>query len=192
MTQTVQTFRASLDLALDTRIAYETAKQADKCAAKFVAVKKELAHDKLAEIMLANAYDVACINEHKRDNNRKNIYSVEKHSNIVRALAKAESLNHYTLHIFKTALKLEENETQLTIADARSACSLLETVKDKKREKLISKFQKNVAASTVNAQHSSSIDALICLNIFREARNAANERVYTLNRESEAFKMLTA
>lgn len=192
MSQSITDFRASLALAFDARIAYETAKQADKCAAKFVAVKKELDHDALAQIMLDNAYDVACINEHKRDNNRKNIYSIEKHANIVRALAKTEALNHFTLNIFKSALKLEENETFLTIADARSACSLLETVKDKKREKLISKYQKNVAASTVNAQHSSSIDALVCLNILRETRDASNQRVYTLNRESKAFKLLTA
>lgn len=196
MTKTIEEISTELNTAFDARLNYETAKNAENVniVKTINNVRKSMTHATIAQVLLSSNYDAASINRAERVNARRNVYSIEKDDNIARTIAKVELLNHYTLAILKTAIALEQNDMLLTHKDAASACSLDVKISDATREKIIAlnKYAKHIAANTASTQSSSSINALVAMNVLIETRDAAAAIAYSVNKKSFAAKKLIA
>lgn len=189
----VAEFHAALLAAFDARSAYEARKNAenDSIQSKLKAMRKALDHKRIAEIMLASNCDASRINRQERDNARYNVYAYEKDINIARTLASVASLNHYTLHILKTAKALHDAGMTLTHDDAFCACMRGSKASDTKKNKLISRYDRiEVSKGTASTQSSSSINALQSFDVLRETRNEQGVTCYVLNVEGDATKVL--
>lgn len=185
----------ALNDAIDARAQFEAGKNKDASSniAKTLAdIRKSVSHERIASIMLASNIDANFINRAQRADSRMNVYAVEKVVNVARAIAKVETLNHYSRFILQTAKVFAENKLQMNNDDAKSACSLEVKVKETKREKLIVKYQKHVSFSTANAQSSSSLDALCMFNVLTKSKDEANKDVYIFNADNENAKTLLA
>ncbi|SER26744.1 hypothetical protein SAMN05216548_11434 [Faunimonas pinastri] len=189
----VTAYRASLIAAFDARATYESAKNSENTSMQntLATMKKSVDHDAIASIMLAANVDATFINRAERSNARFNVYASEKVINVARACASAAQLNHYTRAILLTAQAFQNAELRMTHKDAISACSM-SCKSDAKREKIIVKYMKHVAANTASTQSSSSINALQMFDVLRETRDESNAICYTLNTESDVTKALLA
>jgi hypothetical protein len=194
MSKKQDAYNATREAAFDSRVEYETAKNANNANMQktLADMRKLFANDKIASIMLACNVDANFINRNERNNARYNVYAAEKVANVARYLAKVASLNHYSLAIIKTAHALERASLKMTHKDAARACTNDSKLSDKTREAIVSKccYAKTVAANTTSTQSSSSINALQTFNVLSEARDENNNVVYTLNRESDATKQI--
>ena len=85
-------------------------------------MKAAVDHERIAEIMFVGGVDATRINRQERQGSRYNVYAYEKDINIARTLAAVAALNHYTVHILKTADALRMAEMTLTHDDAFCAC----------------------------------------------------------------------
>jgi hypothetical protein len=180
----VASYVASLNAAFDARVSYETEKKADNASmTKTLSnLRKSIAHEKVAAIMLACNVSADFINRAERNNARFNVYSAEKVANIARVLSvSTETLNHYTLAILKSCIALSDAKMSLTHDDAASACSSDLKSKDTKKRKLITHYQRVVAANTASTQSSSSINALQMFDIVKQVRDDANNVAYVFN-----------
>lgn len=180
-------YRAEMRTAFDSRASYEHAKNAanESIQRTISDLAKSCDHDSIARIFRAAQIDSNFINKSERISARFNVYSAQKVVNIARAIAKVESLNHYSRAIFASAIALQNADMQISHHDAASACSLnVKTTAN--REKLLSKYAKHVEANTAATQSSSSINALKAFDILRETRDSANVVCYDVNRESAA------
>jgi hypothetical protein len=196
MTQMIDSYVAELNAALDARAAYELAKNAanDSMQSTLSSLRKSMTHADIAAQLHSCNVDANFINRSERSNNRYNVYAAQKVDNVARAAKSVEELNHYTLAILRVALAVEKIESKLSHKDAVSACSASVKHSEAKRESLIKslRYAKHVAANTASTQSSSSINALQTCNILSESRDAANAVVYSVNRESETFKLIAA
>lgn len=193
MTKKIQDYKVALVAAFDARAEYETAKNADNDSIQKTLkdMRVSVDHDSIAEIMLSANVDSNFINRSERKTARFNVYSAQKVVNVARAIASAETLNHYTKAILASAVALQSNEMLLTHKDASAACSL--SVKsDSKRDKLLKKYQKHVAANTAATQSSSSINALQMFDVLQETRDDANNVCYRVNLDSATTQKLIA
>lgn len=196
MTQAVQDFRAALLDAIDSRAAYESAKNVDNTSMQKTLsdIRKSVNHDTIANMMLASNVDAAIINRAERSNNRFNVYSYEKIVNVARYLASVASINHYTRAILASVHAFETAEFTFTHKDAVCACSKAVKQTDSKKESILKsvRYDKHVAANTASTQASSSLNALIAFNVLRESRDEANNVTYSLNRDTQATQDIAA
>ena len=118
----------------------------------------------------------------KRVDAMRDVYEIEKIFDLADYYAQSNTvaLNHYTRAIALSAVNFTTHEAIFTLDCVRSACSLDEKSRDAKKEKLVVKYQKNVKASTVNAQHRSSLEALKFFEILHERRTSNNERYFVI------------
>lgn len=184
-------FRSKLVKAFDARAAYESSKNADNDSIQKTLrdMRASVDNDMIAEVFAIANVDANFINRSERKTARFNVYSAQKVINIARAAKSAETLNHYTRAILASAIALSEHDMLINHRDAASACTL--SVKtDAKREKLLRKYQKHVAANTAATQSSSSINALQMFDVLRETRDDANNVCYSVNADSEITKAL--
>lgn len=191
----VAAYVASLNAAFDARAAYETAKNADNASMTktLTTLRKSIAHDAVASVMLACNVSADFINRAERSNARFNVYSAEKVANVARYLSvSTEVLNHYTLAILKSCIALSDAKLSLTHADAQVACSSDARSLDAKKKKLIAQYARVVAANTASTQSSSSINALQMFSIIKETRDANNAIAYVFNDEHSHAKELRA
>jgi hypothetical protein len=179
--------------AIDSRIAHETTKNAanDSIVDTLKKIRKSCDNDALCNVLIASNVDAEYINRAERVNARFNVYSAEKVINTARAIAKVQTLNHYSLAIVRSALALEAADSVLSHNDAVAACSLSIKHRDAKRAALIktARYQKHVAAQTASTQASSSINALQVFNVFSETK-ILDQVAYALNRDNENCKKL--
>ena len=191
----VTDFQSALLASIDARKAYENDKNAsnDSIQKTLNAIRKTCEREAIASVMLASNVDSSFINKSERTSNRFNVYAAEKVANVAQAIAKAATLNHYSLAILRAASALKKAELKLTHADAVAACSLDVAHKDKSRAAIIksSRYAKHVAANTASTQSSSSINALQAFSVFTESRDEANHVCYSLN-ENETVSALLA
>jgi sorbitol-specific phosphotransferase system component IIBC len=190
---------SSLNAAFDNRSAYEMQKEAidnkeNHSMRKTLAnLRKDMTHEKVAQVMLECNVDANFINRSERASARFNVYSAEKVANLARFIAKADFvLNHYTLAIVKTLKALESAEFSMTHDDAQSACSSDIRAQDTKKRKLIVQYAKVVAKNTASTQSSSSINALQMFSVINEVRDASNNVAYTLNHANANTEKLLA
>jgi hypothetical protein len=190
----IANYVAELNSALDARASYEHDKSAanDSIQTCIAALRKSVTHVDIASVLLSCDVDSNFINRSERSNNRYNVYAAQKVDNVARAVKSVAELNHYSLAILRVALAVEKIDSKLSHKDAVAACSASVKHSDAKRESIIKslRYAKHVAANTASTQSSSSINALQTCHILSEARDAANNIVYSVNRESEAFKTL--
>lgn len=194
--QNIQDYITALNAALDARASYEKAKNAenDSIQSCITSLRKSVTHSDVATALMNNAVNAEFINRSERTNNRYNVYAAQKVDNAARAAISVEALNHYSLAILRVAVALEAKELMLSHKDAVAACSASVKHSEAKREAIIKslRYAKHVAANTASTQSSSSINALQTCNVLRETRNANNEIVYSVNRESDMTKALCA
>jgi hypothetical protein len=192
----IETYKNELLSAIDSRAAYELAKNAENASmqATIKDLRKSVDHDAIASAMLASNVDAQFINRAERSNNRYNVYAAEKVVNVARYLAKAATLNHYSLAIVKAAIALQASDLLLTHADAVCVCSKDAKHKDAKRAKIVKSahYDKHVSSNTASTQSSSSINALQTFNVLIEKRDAANVVAYELNKSHALVAALTA
>jgi hypothetical protein len=196
MTKTVETLKADIASAFASRIAYEQNKNADNASIvkKFTAIAKSADHDTIASVLLACNYDAANINASNVSTHRANVYMIEKQIDFARYLANVDRVDQYSVAIFKSTLALETAQIEMTRKAVASACSADVKHTDAKTERVLktTRVQKHIAASTVSTQASSSLCMLTAFNVLTETRNASNESVFRVNRESEAAKRFAA
>jgi hypothetical protein len=200
MTQITQTqidaTLAQINTQIDARAAFERAKNAsnDSMQDTLKAIRASLSHDSIASVLIASNVNVALINHAERINARMNVYAIEKIANVARFIAKANSLNHYTLAIFKSALALEASERVMTHKDAVCACSASVKHTDSKREHVLksTRYAKHTSANTASTQASSSINALQAFDVLIESRDDSNAVTYRVNRDSVAAQQIAA
>lgn len=194
MSKNVTKFIEAINAALDSRVAYETHKDAnnDSMQSNLTSLRKSMTHSDIATVMMNSSVDAEFINRAERSNNRYNIYAAVKVDNIARCVKSVAELNHYTLAILRVALALEATDSKLSHKDAVAACSASVKHSDANRERIIKslRYAKHVAANTASTQSSSSINALQTFNMLTESRDASNAVVYSVNRESDAFKSI--
>jgi len=177
--------------AIAERVRYELEdKNNQKLSPDFAKLTKACEHETIAQIMRAHNVDANYINRQERSNARYNIKSAIKVPNIARVIAAVDRLNHYTRAVLLTARALEANGLMLTHNDAQAACSKQIKARDNKRDKLIVRYDANIAPSTVTTQSSSSINALQMFNVLIETRDAANVVSYKLAENETTRKLL--
>jgi hypothetical protein len=176
---------ASLNAAFDARTEYETSKNAENAnmLKNLTSYRKSMTHEACATILMQCNIDANFINRQERINARFNVYAIEKVDNVARFLAKVERLNHYTLAIVKSAIKLSELNMSLTHDDAQSACSSDLKSSDMRKRKHIVHYARVVAKNTASTQSSSSINALQMFDILRETRDDQNNVAYVFNKD---------
>lgn len=189
----INEYRVTLDNAFDARETYERDeknKSADDNIFKTLKnLRKDYASELVVEAMHAANVDATFINRQERRNARFNVYSAEKVFNVARAALKAESLNVYSKHVFLSALALTKADKLMTHRDAQAAlCTALKTDADK--ELHISRYAREISASTADTQSSSSINALQMYDVLFETRDDNNKVAYKLNTQSKTTKQL--
>jgi hypothetical protein len=193
-------FKVAMLASIDARIAFEASKsealksEANTSMQKTLRdIRKACDNDILASVMFAANVNHDFINKSERINARFNVYAAEKVVNVARALAKASTLNHYTLAILRAAVALKRADLSVSHADAVAACSPDVAHKDKSRAAIIksARYAKHIAANTASTQSSSSINALQVFKTFVEARDASNHVCYSLA-DNETTKALIA
>ena len=171
---TTQTLRTSLDKNTATRIAYESEKKASSAAAKvaryFAFNFKTSASEKtdvfFDAALKCNVASFDFINNHVRENQRFNVYALEKVAKALRAVSanSATMIDKYTRAILSTVLHLREKKTDLSRADLYALmCRDLETQLKRSDQK----SDVRVSANTATTQVSSSLRALAALNVLR-------------------------
>ena len=194
---TIDTYRASVDAAFDARAAYEKAQASDadilaNKLAKLKAYRANIAHDTVLSVCMKAHIDFAFINEATRKDARCDIYRIERVTMLARSIAKTDSLHHYMRAILASAKAFASASQEFTIDEVKSACSLDVHSKDAAKEKIVVKYAKHVAASTVQAQHASSVFALVKFNLLKESVNASRKDVYTYQDNATAKALLAS
>ena len=182
MTISIKAYTNQINKAFAARASYEADKNSDNDSIqKTIAdMSKHFANEAIVKAFIAANVDAEFINIQERSTNRFNVYAAQKVLNIVKASASAASLNHYTKAILATASAMQSNDDTINHKDAVSACSLSCKSNDAKREKLIVKYQKHVAANTASTQSSSSINALQACKVLIESRDSSNAICYKI------------
>jgi hypothetical protein len=181
---TLDSYRASVDAAFEARAAYEKTQVSDadilaNKLAKLKAYRANIAHDTILGVCMKSHIDFNFINEATRKDARCDIYRIERVTMLARSIAKTDSLHHYMRAILLSAKAFHTANAEMTIDEVKSACSLDAHSKDAAKEKLVVKYQKHVALSTVQAQHASSVFALVKFGVLKESTNASRKDVYT-------------
>jgi hypothetical protein len=120
---------------------------------------------------------VALLDAHEIDADRfsRAIYASEKAVNFVQQAIElnANKLNENTYAIFRTAINCYRHDTVMTKEDARASISRDIVVKDDRKHLV---FVRNAiqTVETVNAQHQTSIDALLTLKILTVSNAVKN------------------
>lgn len=167
---------------LATRIDFEKNKKDDVMTAANIA-KLERSHklfsvEAVSALLTSASVNVAHFAE-------KNVYVISKIEDVLQYVQKAKSdLNDMNRCVFRTALNLTRADLDMTRDDAKDACSKSRKVA-KERKQYVVQNDKNVADSTVNAQHASSLDALMHLNVLAYANKS-----YRVNLENDITKKL--
>src|SRR6476620_10319026 len=119
--QNVQDFIDALNVAIDSRAAYEATKAND-----FSDYAKEFRKSNnavIAEKLLQCSVDANFMNRQERANNRYNVYAARKVFNAAHAATASAEINHFSIALLRAALAFEKIESKLTHADAVAACS---------------------------------------------------------------------
>ena len=183
----------ALNVAFDARADFERSKAKDdssnihKTLAK---LRKNVTRESVASFFMSHNIDSQLINRAIRADSRINVYAYEKIENVASAALKSEALNHYSVAILKSALSLESHDSALTFDDAKAACSADSKLKDAKRDKMIKRYSRVVAASTASTQSSSSLEALCAFDVLKRSRNSEGETVFIVNAENDVTKAL--
>lgn len=192
MTDTVKT--VDFVASINARIAFERAKvdsqMSDANYKKLDKAARVVSVDSVVALMTESNVNADFANRSLVSNARMNVYTIEKISNALAFAVNAAKLNDYTLFILKTAIALKKAELSMTRTDAKDACSKHRKIADKSRAKHIVQNSEIKDDSTVNAQHASSLDALLTLNVLSKSFDAANNDVYTLTDSALAAKMI--
>lgn len=191
LAEKIEIFATEMKAAIDARVSYESSKNAanDSIQTTLAKFRKSVSHDDIVKAFVNANVDSSFINRSERVNARLNVYCAEKVANIARTIASVESLNHYTLAIFKSTLALNDADKLLNHKSACAACSL-NCDCDAATLKLLKRYEKHVAANTASTQSSSSINALLIFNVLEETRDDSNAIAYRVNRKSAATKQL--
>jgi hypothetical protein len=184
-------YTASLVASFDNRASYEAAKNADNSSIQDTLrdMRKTISHEAVSSVFYAAHVDCNFINKSERVNARFNVYAAEKVINVAQFAAASRALNHYTRAILLSAYALSLQSMTLTHKDAQACCSL-DVKTDAHKTKHLVRYQKHIAANTASTQSSSSINALQMFNVLREARDDANNVVYSINLDSEVTRTL--
>lgn len=187
-------YSVALSAAIDSRAAYELAKNADNDSmqAKLKSFKASVAHTTIASILMSCNVDANLINRNERVNARFNEKAFVKVINIARSLASVDSLNIYTRAILASVKTFEENEMMIQQVECKSACSSSARLSDTRRNSALIRVAKHYDASTCSTQASSTCNALQAFNVLRETRDAANNVCFVLNRDSAITEKLLA
>lgn len=192
MTISIAKYTTAINTAFDSRASYETQKNKGNTNIQKTLsdMKKHFANETLVKVFNNAKIDADFINRNERSNAKFNVYAAQKVINIAKSSASAATLNHYTKAILATANALQAQDMLISHKDAVSACSLDCKHSDAKREKLIVKYDKHVAANTASTQSSSSINALQACNVLIEKRDSANTVCYELAKNPFAKKLI--
>lgn len=147
---------------------------------KLAKVAQIVANAEIIALLTDSAVDENFVNRSLVASKRMNVYTVEKIGNALQFAARAAKLNDYTLFILQTAIKLQANDLLLSRVDAKDACSKHRKIADKSRAKFIVQNKETKDDSTVNAQHASSLDALLTLNVLATSFDADNVECYSV------------
>jgi len=114
------------------------------------------------------------------------IYASEKAISMIKQSIEldARNINENTYAIFRTALNCYKHDDVMTKEDARASISRDIIVKDE-RKHLVFVRQIIQTEQTVNAQHQTSIDALVTLNILSVSKTHKNAYTFNMNELSE-------
>lgn len=179
--------------SLDARIAFEASKSTMSSSNldKLKRMKNVFSNENVIKMLEASSVSTDFANRAIVSNARMNVYTIEKLANVMQYVSNASALNVMTRCIFESAAKLTDASLSLTREDAQNACSAHRKIADKAKKAHIVQNEKTVADSTVAAQHSSSLDALVALNVLNKRFDANNRECFTVNRDNEiAQKML--
>lgn len=179
MTKTTK-YHAALLASLDTRAAYEDAKNPDNLNIQrtLKGIRASLTSAEVARVMASANVAEDFLNHAERGNARFNVYAAEKVANIARIVAgQPATLNHYTRAIYASARACGAAGVPFTHADA-VACCTLEVKADP--AKPLTRYAKHVAPNTASTQASSSVAALKTFGILVEGKTAAGQVAYAV------------
>lgn len=202
---TAQKLVNSLNKNAKERIAYEAAKSAESCITKLIKYARldrnthETAYNKaymqkLVDAQALDSFDF--INNHVKDNQRFNIYAVQKAFAKLDAIAankltRADSLaNKFCVACVLTCLQNRDKESfSFTRKHALAMLSNAMKFENVARSDFAMKF--NVAASTASTQVSSSFRVLEALNILKFDESARDRSVVSdVNYDSAFVKIV--
>ena len=194
---TLDTYRASVDAAFEARATFEKKNENDadilaNKLAKLRDYRSNIAHDSVLGVCMKAHIDFAFINVQTRKDACCDIYRVQRVTQLAQTIAKAKALHHFMRAILISAKAFHTANAEMTIDEVKSACSLDAHSKDASKEKLVVKFQKHLANSTVQAQHASSVFALVKFGILKESTNAARKDVYTYQDNATSKALLAS
>jgi hypothetical protein len=188
---TIENYVTSLRNAFASRVEFEKTKNVkENIFVTLTKLEKALTRASIAQVFMSHNVDANFINRHIRADSRMNVYAIDKADNVASALAKSETLNHFTRAILLTAKRFSENELLATREDFCAACNTSAKLKDAKRDKLLVRTSRHVSASTASSQYSSSLDALVLFNVLVKTQDKENNEAYKLNADSDATKAL--
>lgn len=170
--------------ALNTR--YETCIKLDKLSEKnrksLTTFRDECNNsDVIAAFLTSAALDTRCF--------ENDVYEIDKVRNLTLLLTDKIALrdfNEMTRLVFMTAYNFEKAELAFTRQDAFNSCSAHIKIADKQRKALTVQHRENKSDSTCTAQHRSSLNALLDLNVIR----SINKSEFRVNLNAEITKSL--
>jgi hypothetical protein len=181
MTNAIETLKSDIAAAFAMRKAAELTKNASNANMQRNLDKyaKAADHDDVVAMLVACNFSVANVS--------KNAYAVEKMISTARFAASSalDKLDVYTNATIRSMFALEDAKIEVTRDVIASLCS--NDIKTKFDAKIkATRVQTTKSQSTVATQHNSTINAMIALDMFNVARNAANDETFTLKRDNAA------
>ena len=170
----------ALNAELVERYEYEMRKNADndKIQKTLLSVNNALVKSSSARLHAVANIDARYINRAERVNAKYNVYALQKIADIINVVMHDKKMNAINYHALRSLFNFERKSKLFTHADAIASASNKITVQDASKRQLLSRH--TVSASTANTQASSTMNALVTLNVVRETTNENNEKHYEL------------
>lgn len=178
--EVIKTLRESLNKNVNSRIDYETSKNANECASKiaryfsfdFKTRVCKISDEALAAAARANVTSFDFMNSHTRENQRFNIYAIKRLASSIYALTKSRKLDANVEYLLKNLEhfrdEIESNKITYTREHAYHIASSIYSKSDSTVKRSHIKYRmSDRSVNTATAQMSATMRVLEALRVFR-------------------------